>query len=130
MKKLRIPKINPDNKVKCVLLAILGVVVGLIAVVCTAFDMNGRAIAIITFVLASAAGAVGYFVTGRVILPALCIAAGPACVAGVIALPFSLYDPEISLIVFGAALILFPFHKSFLTPPEVFRYRFFLLWSI
>ena len=109
MKKLRIPKINPDNRVKCVLLAILGVVVGLIAVVCNAFGMNGLAIAIITFVLAAAAGAVGYFVTGRVILPALCIAAGPACVAGVIALPFSLYDPEIFLIVFGAALILFPF---------------------
>ena len=109
MKKLQIPKINPDNRVKCVLLAILGVVVGLIAVVCNAFGMNELAIAIITVVLAVAAGAVGYFVTGRVILPALCIAAGPACVAGVIALPFSLYEPEIFLIVFGAALILFPF---------------------
>jgi hypothetical protein len=109
MKKLQIPKINPDNRVKCVLLAILGVVVGLIAVVCNAFGMNELAIAIITVVLAAAAGAVGYFVTGRVILPALCIAAGPACVAGVIAFPFSLYEPEIFLIVFGAALILFPF---------------------
>ena len=109
MKKLRIPKIPPESRTRYVLLAILGIVVGLIAVICNAFDMNELAIAIITVVLAAAAGAVGYFVTGRVILPALCIAAGPACVAGVIALPFSLYDPEISLIVFGAALILFPF---------------------
>lgn len=74
MKKLRIPKIDRQDRVKCVLLAILGIAVEFVSLLCFSSGISGAVI--VAVILLAASGAIGYFATKRVIFSALSIAGG------------------------------------------------------
>jgi hypothetical protein len=105
MKKLQFPKIDPKKRVTYVLLAIVGVIVVFISLMCLTSDIPEAVI--VAAVLLAASGFGGYFATKRVVLSALCIVGGPAAVALGIALLFSGGDPSVLMLVFGIGLTYF-----------------------
>lgn len=78
MKKLQIPKIDRQDRVKCVLLAILGIAVEFVSLLCFSSRISGAVI--VAVILLAASGAIGYFTTKRVIFSALSIASGPVLI--------------------------------------------------
>ena len=86
MKKLQIPKIDRQDRVKCVLLAILGIAVEFVSLLCFSSGIFGTMI--VAVILLAASGAIGYFTTKRVIFSALSIAGGPVLIILGIALFF------------------------------------------
>jgi hypothetical protein len=78
MKKLQIPKIDRQDRVKCVLLAILGIAVAFVSLMCFSSGISGAMI--VAVILLAASGAIGYFATKRVIFSALSIASGPVLI--------------------------------------------------
>jgi hypothetical protein len=84
MKKLQIPKIDRQDRVKCVLLAILGIAVEFVSLLCFSSGISGAVI--VAVILLAASGAIGYFTTKRVIMSALCTMGVPVIIILCIAL--------------------------------------------
>ena len=102
MKKLRIPKIDRQDRVKCVLLAILGIAVEFVSLLCFSSGISGAVI--VAVILLAASGAIGYFVTKRVILSALSIASGSVLIILGIALFFLVESISGVLLVLSVGL--------------------------
>ena len=84
MKKLRISKIDRQDRVKCILLAIFGAVVEFVSLLCFSSGISGAVI--VAVILLAASGAIGYFATKRVIMSALCTMGVPVIIILCIAL--------------------------------------------
>ena len=84
MKNLQIPKIDRQDRVKCVLLAIFGAVVEFVSLLCFSSGISGAVI--VAVILLAASGAIGYFATKRVIMSALCTMGVPVIIILCIAL--------------------------------------------
>ena len=102
MKKLQIPKIDRQDRVKCVLLAILGIAVEFVSLLCFSSGISGAVI--VAVILLAASGAIGYFTTKRVIFSALSIASGPVLIILGIALFFLVESISGVLLVLSVGL--------------------------
>lgn len=102
MKKLRIPKIDRQDRVKYVLLAIFGIAVEFVSWLCFSSGISGAAI--VAVILLAASGAIGYFETKRVIFSALSIASGSVLIILGIALFFLVESISGVLLVLGVGL--------------------------
>ena len=102
MKKLQIPKIDRQDRVKCVLLAIFGIAVEFVSLLCFSSGISGAVI--VAVILLAASGAIGYFATKRVILSALSIASGPVLMILGIALFFLVESISGVLLVLSVGL--------------------------
>lgn len=111
MKKLQIPKINPNDRTKYVLLAVLGVIVVVISYLCASSGIFEATI--VAVILLAASGVGGYIATKRVVLSALCIVGGPVVLALAIAVLLSGGNPSAFLLVLFVGVLYF---AQFLTP--------------
>ena len=84
MKNLQIPKIDRQDRVKYVLLAIFGAGVEFVSWLCFSSGIFGAGI--VAAILLAALGAIGYFTTKRVIMSALCTMGVPVIIILCIAL--------------------------------------------